>query len=72
VYATTLDEAIQGLDSIVSGNLGFMVTGEGMDRTAEVLEEDGTAYGVEGAWCRSYWIVKVGHASAGEEEEGEE
>jgi hypothetical protein len=72
VYATTLDEAVQGLDSIVSGNLGFMVTGEGMDRTAEVLEEDGTAYGAEGSWCRSYWIVKVDHAFAGEEEEEEE
>jgi hypothetical protein len=72
VYATTLDEAVQGLDSIVSGNLGFMVTGEGMDRTAEVLEEDGTAYDVEGSWCRSYWIVKVDHAFAGEEEEKKE
>jgi hypothetical protein len=63
---------VRGFDSIVSGNLGFMVTGEGMDRAAEVLEEDGTAYGVEGAWCRSYWIVKVEHAFAGEEEEEEE
>jgi hypothetical protein len=72
VYAATLDEAVRGLDSIVSGNLGFMVTGEGMDRTAEVLEEDDTAYGVEGAWCRSYWIDKVEHAFAGEEEEEEE
>jgi hypothetical protein len=69
LYATTLDEAVRGLDSIVSDNLGFMVTGEGMDRTAEVLEEEGTAYGAEGAWCRSYWIVKVNHVFAGEEEE---